>query len=61
MQRSHPFDSNFSDDELEWSTKERGAIIVTGLLIKISNDNSEQSYSGDQTWSQQSKTLALFG
>ncbi|XP_046846008.1 uncharacterized protein LOC124439800 [Xenia sp. Carnegie-2017] len=55
------FDPNFSDDELEWSTKERPAIIVTGLLIKISNDSSEQSYSGDQTWSQQSKTLSLFG
>ncbi|XP_046846010.1 neuralized-like protein 4 isoform X2 [Xenia sp. Carnegie-2017] len=36
VERSQPFDSNFSDNELEWSTKERGAIIVTGLLIKVS-------------------------
>ena len=35
VERAQPFDTNFSDDELEWSTKERGAVIVTGLLVKI--------------------------
>ncbi|XP_028399681.1 neuralized-like protein 4 [Dendronephthya gigantea] len=35
VERAQPFDANFSDDELEWSTKERGAVIVTGLLVKI--------------------------
>ena len=35
VERTQPFDANFSDDELEWSTKERGAVIVTGLLVKI--------------------------
>ena len=33
--QARPFDANFSDDELEWSTKERGAVILTGLLVKI--------------------------
>ena len=35
VERTQPFDANFSDDELEWSTKERGAVVVTGLLVKI--------------------------
>ena len=35
VERAQPFDANFSDDELEWSTKERGAVVVTGLLVKI--------------------------
>ena len=30
-----PFDPNFSDEEIEWSTKERAAVIVTGLLVNI--------------------------
>ena len=35
VERDEPFDVYFSDDELEWSTKERGAVIVTGVLVKI--------------------------
>ena len=35
VERTQPFDANFSDDKLEWSTKERGAVVVTGLLVKI--------------------------
>ena len=28
-------DPKFSNQELEWSTKERGAVIVYGLLVKL--------------------------
>lgn len=28
-------DPQFSNEELEWSTKERGAIILYGLLVKL--------------------------
>ena len=28
-------DSHFSNEELEWSTKQRGAIILYGLLVKL--------------------------
>ena len=40
VERAQPFDANFSDEELEWSTKERGAVVVTGLLVKITKTNT---------------------
>ena len=40
VEQVQPFDANFSDEELEWSTKERGAVIVTGLLVKIRKTNT---------------------
>ncbi|XP_028399668.1 neuralized-like protein 4 [Dendronephthya gigantea] len=45
VERAQPFDANFSDEELEWSTKERGAVIVTGLLVKITKVNTEAEQS----------------
>ncbi|XP_068725548.1 neuralized-like protein 4 [Montipora capricornis] len=32
-------DPKFSNQEIEWSTKERGSIIVYGLLVKLVEDN----------------------
>lgn len=32
-------DPKFSNQEIEWSTKERGSIIVYALLVKLDEDN----------------------
>jgi len=32
-------DPNFSNQEIEWSTKERGSIILYGLLVKLDESN----------------------
>lgn len=35
VKNSGPVDERIPNEEIEWSTKERGAIIVYGLLAKI--------------------------
>lgn len=32
-------DPKFSNQEIEWSTKERGSIILYGLLVKLDEEN----------------------
>ena len=32
-------DPKFSNQEIEWSTKERGSIILYGLLVKLDESN----------------------
>ena len=40
-------DPVFSNDELEWSTKQRGSIIIYGLLVRLTNTDDSSDFSMD--------------
>ena len=39
-QANHPIDSHIDNNEIEWSTEERAAIVPVALLIKICNNST---------------------